>query len=102
MAAREGDRTRRRPALVTEELLAQRDLLRGDRIVVRDLRGVLLESERQLELEVRRQRPAGDQAERRWRGRARPALSCLLPLSGELNRDLPPGQGPADAARVPR
>src|SRR5262245_57074121 len=61
MAARAGDRTRRRPALVPEELLAQRDLLRGDRIVVRDLRGVLLESERQLELEVRRQRPAGDQ-----------------------------------------
>ena len=61
VAADAGDRLRHRPALVPIEFLAERDLLRADGVVVRDFRGVLLETGRQLELEVHRPRPAGDQ-----------------------------------------
>ena len=63
VAGHAGHRPRRRPALVPEELLAERDLLRSDGVVVRDLRGVLLKPHRQFELEVRRRRPAGEQEE---------------------------------------
>src|SRR5262245_6144130 len=55
-----GHRAVLRPALVPEELLAEGDLLRRERIVLRDVHGLFLQAERELELELSRAGRGGE------------------------------------------
>src|SRR5262249_50941853 len=97
VAADAGDRARGRPTLVPEELLAERHLLRRDRIVVRDLRGVFLKPGRELELEfglrgrARQQQQDGENDTGSHRGLAgqRPAARTSVSRPFSMSSSVP-------------